>query len=184
MIQAVEDACNLILDIDDRGAPMENPVVLQTGLCLDGTCKRRKAALYWDALGRSVRFEYPKGTPFTKRDHEAFGPEANGKLESFLKDKHSILGPHPLDIFAAEEPDAASKEIDAVTHATPPDGKAAAVEGAAYTTRVSWHRVNGEIVDQLLRAAAEDTTHVQDAPSIGALRTAFTSCRFGESRDR
>lgn len=44
---------------------------------------------------------------------------------------------------------------DADSSATPPDAKAAVVEGAAYTTWVLWRWVHGEVVEQLLALTNE-----------------------------
>lgn len=139
----------MVLRKDSRGFPLHYRMFLRTGVCLDGTCKLLMAKLYWDALGGFVRFEYPQGTPFTKWDHNPFNAEDYEKLHNFLSDPYSILGTHPIGFFVVEHAKEGDADLDSETSATPPDAKAAVVEGAAYTTWVLWRWVHGEVVEQL-----------------------------------
>ena len=77
---------SIVLKRDARGFPLEYRMFLRTGVCLDGTCKLLEATLFWDALGRFVRFEYPQGTPFTKMEHDPFDAADYEKLHSFMAD--------------------------------------------------------------------------------------------------
>lgn len=141
---------SVVLQRDARGFPLEYRMFLRTGVCLDGTCKLLEATLFWDALGRFVRFEYPQGTPFTKWEHDPFEAADYEKLHGFMSDPRSILGTHPLGFFVVERAKEGDADWDTETSATPPDAKAAVVEGAAYTTWVLWRWVHGEVVEQLL----------------------------------
>jgi hypothetical protein len=141
---------SVVLQRDARGFPLEYRMFLRTGVCLDGTCKLLEATLFWDALGRFVRFEYPQGTPFTKWEHDPFEAADYEKLHGFMADPRSILGTHPLGFFVVERAKEGDADWDTETSATPPDAKAAVVEGAAYTTWVLWRWVHGEVVEQLL----------------------------------
>lgn len=146
----------VVLQRNTRGFPLEYRMFLRTGVCLDGTCKLLEATLFWDALGRFVRFEYPQGTPFTKMEHDPFNAADYEQLHVFLADPRSILGTHPLHFFVVERGEAGEDDWDAETSATPPDAKAAVVEGAAYTTWVLWRWVHGEVVEQLLAQTNEN----------------------------
>ena len=146
----------VVLKRDARGFPLEYRMFLRTGVCLDGTCKLLEATLYWDALGRFVRFEYPQGTPFTKMEHDPFSAADYEKLHGFLADSLSILGTRPLGFFVVDKPEEGSADSDTETSATPPDAKVAVIEGAAYTTWVLWRWVHGEVLAQLLAQTNEN----------------------------
>jgi len=145
----------IVLQRDARGFPLEYRMFLRTGVCVDGTCKLLEATLFWDALGRFVRFEYPQGTPFTKMEHDPFNAADYEKLHGFMADPRSILGTHPLGFFVVEHAEEGDEDWDTESSATPPDAKAAVVEGAAYTTWVLWRWVHGEVVEQLLAQTNE-----------------------------
>ena len=136
------------LSLDASGFPRSYRMFLRTGVCLDGSCKMLDAVLKWDALGNYIGFEYENGAPLTKNHHDPFTEADYKKLDSILKDRRSILGTHPLNYFVGK-PDPSMAGVDAVTAATPKAARAAIVEGAAYSSWVLWHWVNGEIVDQL-----------------------------------
>ena len=140
----------VVLQKDANGYPREYRMFLRTGVCLDGTCKLLEATLFWDPLGRFLRFEYPQGTPFTKTEHDPFKPDDYERLHRILKDTRSILGTHPLSYFVIEPEEGEEVDWDSETSATPPEAKAAVIEGAAYTTWVLWRWVHGEVVKQLL----------------------------------
>lgn len=147
---------SVVLQKDARGYPLEYRMFLRTGVCLDGTCKLLEATLFWDALGRFVRFEYPQGAPFTKTEHDPFTDAEYEKLHDFMADTRSILGTHPLSFFVVEPGKASDGDWDSETSATPPDAKAAVIEGAAYTTWVLWRWIHGDVVEQLLAKTNEN----------------------------
>lgn len=147
---------SVVLEKDARRFPVEYRMFLRTGVCLDGTCKLLEATLFWDALGRFVRFEYPEGMPFTKTEHDPFSAADYEKLHGFISDPRSILGTHPMSFFVVGYTEEGEGDWDAETSATPPDAKAAVIEGAAYTTWVLWRWVHGEIVEQLLAKTNEN----------------------------
>lgn len=147
---------SVVLQKDERGFPLEYRMFLRTGVCLDGTCKLLEATLFWDALGRFVRFEYPQGAPFTKMEHDPFTVADYEKMHAFMADTRSILGTHPLGFFVVEHAKEGDEDWDTETSATPPDAKAAVVEGAAYTTWVLWHWIHRDVVEQLLAKTNEN----------------------------
>ena len=147
---------SVVLQKDARGFPLEYRMFLRTGVCLDGTCKLLEATLFWDALGRFARFEYPQGAPFTKTEHDPFTDAEYKQLHEFMADTRSILGTHPLSFFVVEPNKAGGGDWDSESSATPPDAKAAVIEGAAYTTWVLWRWIHGEVVGQLLAKTNEN----------------------------
>ncbi len=141
-------AYSILLSVDDQGFPQEYRLFLQADVCLERVCKRLDVILCWDALGQYSHLEYLEKTPLTKSSHEEFEPKDYDQLNAILKNKKSILGTHPLSFFVIQ-PKTDTEKIDAVTSATPQTVQEAVVPGAAYTSWVLWHWVNGEIVDQL-----------------------------------
>ena len=164
---------SVVLEKDARGFPVEYRMFLRTGVCLDGTCKLLEATLFWDALGRFVRFEYPEGMPFTKTEHDPFTDAEYEQLHDFMADTRSILGTHPMSFFVVEPGKASDGDWDSETSATPPDAKAAVVEGAAYTTWVLWRWVHGEIVGQLLAKTNENLNYDYLVECLGSDDSAF-----------
>ena len=138
---------SLTLSFDDQGFPCEYSLSLQAEVCLGQVCNRVDATLFWDALGRFQRLEVPLGVPLTKLDHIPFGKKDSIRLDEILKDTGSILGNYPVGFFQGSE--FRSDQVDGVSAATPIAVRNAVVEGAAYTTWVLWHWVNGEVVNEL-----------------------------------
>ncbi len=139
---------SVVLRLDENGFPEEYRLFLQTHVCLEQTCKRLDVTLFWDALGQYSRLEYPGQTPLTKSDHKEFRREDYDRLDAILKNKDSVLSAYPLSTFVPS-PEPAAAEVDAITSATPQSVQDAVVPGAAYTSWVLWHWVNGGIADQL-----------------------------------
>ena len=146
----------LMLSFDDQGFPREFSLFLQAEVCLDQVCNRVDATLFWDALGRYLRLETPSGTPLTKLDHVPFGKKDYIRLDEILGDTGSILGTYPLGFF--QELKSNEDHVDGVSAATPIAVRTAVVEGAAYTTWVLWHWVNGEAVNELRALTALHAT--------------------------
>lgn len=139
---------DVFLEKDEHGFPQEYRLFLKTGVCLDGKCKMLEATLKWDALGRFSRLEHVEDAPFTKGNHKPFSAEDDERLDQILRDRHSIIGTHPLNFFLTK-PARQSTDVDGITAATPLAAKEAVVEGAAYTSWVLWRWCNGEVVNQL-----------------------------------
>jgi len=140
---------SLQLNLNADGFPKEYQLSLRTDVCLERVCKFLIADLFWDALGQYSRLECAEQSPLTKSNHDEFLQEDYDRLSEILKDKRSILGTHPLSFFAVHS-NLEEKGVDAVTAATPQAVQDAVVSGAAYTSWVLWHWVNGEIEDKLL----------------------------------
>lgn len=138
----------VMLSLDVSGFPKEYSLSLETDICPERICKRLGVTLFWDALGRYSRLEYPQDLPFTKKNHSLFLEEDYVRMDELLKDENSILGVYPLSFFVmSSEP--ALDGVDGVTGATSLTARNAVVPGAAYTSWVLWHWVNGEVQEQL-----------------------------------
>jgi hypothetical protein len=137
------------LSFDQQGFPYEYQLSLQTEVCLERVCKLLKVMLVWDALGHYSRLELPGDDPLTKQNHDPFDSGDYERLDEILKDRESILGTYPLDFFVRPPAESYTDEVDGVTAATPQTVRDAVVSGAAYTSWVLWHWVNGEAADKL-----------------------------------
>lgn len=142
----------VVLELDEKGFPVEYRMELFTGVCLEGVCKPLRVTLFWDALGHYSHLNYPMGDPLTKRSHEPFFPDDYELLDSILKNRDSILGHKPLTYFVRMHEDA--DDVDAVSSATMKEVQNAVVSGAAYTSWVLWHWVNGDMPKQLTARTA------------------------------
>jgi len=138
----------VVLELNAQGFPDQYRLLLQTGVCLDQTCKRLSVTLFWDALGKYLRMEYPENIPLTKNDHEEFSQQDYDQLEAIMHDRGSILGVYPLADFIGHRA-VSAVDVDAVSSATLTEVRHAVVPGAAYTSWVLWHRANGEIPEHL-----------------------------------
>lgn len=137
------------LSFDQQGFPAEYQLSLQTEVCLDRVCKLLEVTLVWDALGNYSRLELPRGDSLTKKNHDSFDCIDYKRLDEILGDKQSILGKYPLDFFARPPAKLYTDEVDGVTAATLQTVRGTVVSGAAYTSWVLWHWVNGDVVDEL-----------------------------------
>jgi hypothetical protein len=134
---------------DENGFPAGYALTFTTHVCVDEQCRMVKVTMHWDALGYYERLEYPADTPLTKKKHVPFAAEDYVKLDQILKDRDSILGSQPLEIFGAPVQQAEVPGIDGWSGATPQAVKDAVVDGAAYTSWTMWRWANGEIVPKL-----------------------------------
>ena len=136
------------LILDSQGLLSTYGLSLITGVCSDGLCWPVSVKLFWNSIGDYLRLEYPENLPLTKDNHVPFSQQDYDVLDAVLKDKNSILGEYPLNSIANHS-NGGSLNVEGVTGATPQDVQDAVVPGAAYTSWVLWHWVNGEIKDQL-----------------------------------
>lgn len=137
---------DVYLRYDDRGEPDAYYCHVNTAVCEEGLCKLMVVDIFWDLLGNFWRYELPVGESLTKLDHQDFTEEDHDKLYKILSDRSSILRDYPADDLIERRVLTTSNEnVDAVTSATRADIKDVVVGGAAYSTYVLWHLVNGPI---------------------------------------
>jgi hypothetical protein len=139
----------VVQSTDENGFPAGYALTFTTHVCVDEQCRMVKVTMHWDALGYYERLEYPADTPLTKKKHVPFAAEDYAKLDQILKDRDSILGSQPLEIFGALVPQPEVAGIDGWSGATPQAVKDAVVDDAAYTSWTMWRWANGEIVPKL-----------------------------------
>lgn len=142
--------------LDERGFPAGYAMSFTTHVCVDEQCRLVKVTMYWDALGYYQRLECPPDTPLTKKKHVPFAAEDYARLDQILKDRTSVLGLQPLDVFVKPVPDV--QGVDGWSGATPQAVKEAVVDGAAYTSWTMWRWANGEIVPKLQALTATRCT--------------------------
>ena len=94
-------AYRVVQSCDENGFPAGYALTFTTHVCVDEQCRMVKVTMHWDALGYYERLEYPADTPLTKKKHVPFAAEDYAKLDQILKDRDSILGSQPLEIFGA-----------------------------------------------------------------------------------
>ena len=139
----------VVQSTDENGFPTGYALTFTTHVCVDEQCRMVKVTMHWDALGYYERLEYPADTPLTKKKHVPFAAEDYAKLDQILKDRDSILGSQPLEIFGAPVQQPEVPGIDGWSGATPQAVKDAVVDDAAYTSWTMWRWANGEIVPKL-----------------------------------
>ena len=133
---------------DENGFPAGYALSFTTHVCVDEQCRMVKVTMHWNALGYYERLECPADTPLTKKKHVPFAAEDYAKLDQILKDRDSILGSQPLEIFGKPVQQEVPG-IDGWSGATPQAVKDAVVDDAAYTSWTMWRWANGEIVQKL-----------------------------------
>lgn len=156
-------AYRVVQSRDEQGFPAGYALKFTTHVCVDEQCREVTVTMHWDALGYYQRLEYPADTPLTKRKHVPFRPEDYARLDQILKDRDSILGSQPLEVFGPPvQPQVQAvpevAEIDGWSGATPQAVKEAVVEDAAYTSWTMWRWANGEIVKKLQDLTAQRCT--------------------------
>ncbi|GAB6165450.1 hypothetical protein JCM19992_14500 [Thermostilla marina] len=165
--------CRIEIALDRYGVPTTYRMRLQSATCFDGKCRPLDVTLTWDAIGRYRSLEVPAKLPLTKKEHDPFTAADYQRLDRILSDRDSLLGPFPAELFAPNAVPASTASAqsskqetktndfsvganavspptpDAVSEPTPLTIQEAVVPGAAYTSWVLWHWVNGPIVAKL-----------------------------------
>lgn len=146
-------AVDVYLRYDNDRQPEAYYCHVNTAVCEEGLCKLMVIDVYWDLLGNFLRYALPDGESLTKLDHQEFTAEDHEKLYKILSDKGSILRDYPADDLIERQiltTKTTDEKVDAVTSATRADIKDAVVSGAAYSTYVLWHIVNGAIASEII----------------------------------
>ena len=125
---------------------------LVTDVCFDRTCKIMEVTLTWDADGNYRSLETPENAPLTRINHTPFEPADYRRLDRILRDKRSVLGIYPMNMFVTA---VSSNDLDGFSGATRKELSGAVVEGAAYSTWILWNWVNGDMVRELMRLTGE-----------------------------
>jgi hypothetical protein len=118
-------------------------------VCDDKLCANVILKIYWDLAGNYTRFDTLQGKPLTKFDHKRFTEVDYIKLDHILKDKNSMLRILKKEELIDKNIILKASTVDAVSGATTESIKNAVVEGAAYSSFVLWHFVNGSVKDSM-----------------------------------
>jgi hypothetical protein len=113
---------------------------INTGVCIDGECRRLSMELYWTVTGRYYGFVLPEGEFLSKTEHVPFKDEDYKKLEEILGNPYSVLGNYAIDELITD----GRTEVDGITAATLAAVKQESVPDAVYTSYTLWHLVYGE----------------------------------------
>jgi hypothetical protein len=141
---SIQAEVNVLYDLS--GEPDAYVSHIRTPVCEEGLCKLMDIIVYWDLLGNFLKYDFSPGETLTKLDHQEFSKEDHEHLQKILSDKGSILRDYPAgDLLDRRMGPAKTDKVDAVTSATRADIKESVVSGAAYSTYVLWHIVNGPI---------------------------------------
>jgi len=147
-----EQAYTIHQRFESAGNPVGFRFHLSGVVCLEEVCEPLDVILYWDAFGRFKKLVTPPGKPLTKNEHEPFTENDYQMLDRLLRNPHTVLADYTYKDIAFP-PDA----VDGVSGATPTTVQAVVVPGAAYTSWVLWHWVNGAL-PPLLRAFTQAST--------------------------
>ena len=150
------ESYDVIQLLDKDGLAAGYRMNLITGVCPRGICEVMHVTVYWDVLGNFDRLEPYPDSPLSKQDNEVFTTNDYTRLSRILKNKRSILKEYTIEWFVKEKE--SQEETDGVSGATDLSAASEVVEGAAYTTWVLWHWVNGEVVEQLQERTRQSET--------------------------
>jgi hypothetical protein len=128
--------------------------VINTGVCIDGECRRLSMRLFWTATGRYYGFSLPEGEYLSKTEHVPFKDDDYLRLQEILANPYSVLGEYRMDeLISGEE-----TGVDGITAATLSAVKQESVSDAVYTTYTLWHLVYGETQKEIRRYTRERLT--------------------------
>lgn len=127
---------------------------INTGVCIDGECRRLRMTLFWTVTGRYYGFVLPEGEFLSKTEHVPFKDEDYRRLQEILANPYSALGAYRMDeLISGEE-----AGIDGITAATLSAVKQESVPDAVYTTYTLWHLVYGETQKEIRKYTREYLT--------------------------
>ena len=138
---------------DENGLPVWFGRHFFKDVCLTGTCKMIRLALFWDGAGNYLGMNIPEGEPLTKSDHTKFAAADYVKLEGILRDTSSILKDlksEDLIIIPKSSDPHKAYNVDGYTGATQPALSEVVVKDAVYTCHTLWHTVYGPTSKEIL----------------------------------
>lgn len=128
--------------------------LINTGVCIDGQCRRLSMTLYWTPAGRYFGFVLPRNEFLSKTEHVPFKDEDYKRLEEILANPYSALADYKIeDLISGDE-----HSVDGVTAATLQSVKQETVPDAVYTTYTLWHIVYGITQKEIQKYTRERLT--------------------------
>ncbi len=114
--------------------------------CGENICEVITVRMFWDELGRYVKYELEQGEGLEKKEGVPFTAQDYKKLEWVLNNKDSELkSMFKNDLVASDFVEHGNVNVDAVSGATSTITPNEIVEGAVWTCFTLWHWANGEI---------------------------------------
>ncbi|MGY6650251.1 hypothetical protein [Wenyingzhuangia sp. IMCC45574] len=118
--------------------------------CGEDVCKVVTVRMFWDELGRYVKYELQDGEGLEKKEGAPFTKEDYSKLEWVLNNKNSELE-HVFkeELVVSDFVAHGNVDVDAVSGATSTVTPNETVEGAVWTCFTLWHWANGQMVSKI-----------------------------------
>ena len=116
-------------------------------VCEPDKCYNIELDIYWDLIGRFVRYDTVPGYPLTKLDHIPFTTSEYQKMQQILRNESSALADYPKKELTKQN--TRISEIDGLTGATADEIRSSVIEGAAYSCYTLWHIVHGAAKDSV-----------------------------------
>lgn len=123
-----------------------------TPVCENDKCYLIELDLYWDQIGRFLRYDTITGKGLTRLDHIPFTEEDYERLHSILRNSQSILFSYSKDELVKNS---RPSRIDGFTGATIEEIKASVIGGAVYSCYTLWHLANGPVADSIQKVTAQ-----------------------------
>ncbi len=127
---------------------------INTGVCIDGQCRRLSITLFWTVTGRYFGFVLPAGEFLSKAGHVPFNDEDYQRLQEILQDPSSPMGQYRIDELVSDN----GIPVDGITAATVNVVQQAAVPDAVYTTYTLWNLVYGKTREEILKQTYDRLT--------------------------
>ncbi len=144
--------CTLIQRFDQQKKYTEFYMDVRSVYCEEEICKIVPVRIFWDELGYYKKYELAAGIELEKAQGKPFAKEDHDKLHQVLSDRSSPLGNVKSDDIKNHEN--ISRQVDAVTGATPESYAGTAVPGAALTSYTLWHWANSKVCDEIEKITA------------------------------
>lgn len=136
--------------VDEKGLPVLYNSNISAPVCADGECRLMEIRLYWNILGRYAGFDWIKGLPLTKHDHDEFLEADYLKLHQLLIDDNSILKRREIEDLVETPKDSVMENVDGISGATKEEVKESVVSGALYSCYIAWNLVHGEVKSEIM----------------------------------
>lgn len=145
--------------------------MINTGVCIDGECRRLSMRLFWTVTGRYYGFSLPEGEYLSKTEHVPFKDDDYLRLQEILANPYSVLGEYRMDELISEQ----GEGVDGITAATLAAVKQETVPDAVYTSYTLWHLVYGETQKEIQKYTRG---HLTDELAIQLLGSADFEDKF------
>ena len=145
----VEDSIRINVDLmmPSEGDVQVYHARIFSPVCEPDKCYNIELDIYWDLIGRFIRYDTVQGNPLTKLDHIPFTTSEYQKMQQILQNERSALADYPKKELTRQN--TRISEIDGLTGATADEIRSSVIEGAAYSCYTLWHIVHGSAKDSI-----------------------------------